>query len=75
MIVRVEDEGVGFDLSRLPDPLNPDNLLKTSGRGVFFMNKFMDEIDFTFQPEGGTIVTMKKTITPWPAAVRSGEEE
>ncbi len=75
VVVRVEDEGAGFDPSGLPDPLKPDNLLKTSGRGVFFMNQFMDEIDFTFGPEGGTIVTMKKSIAPCPEPAGLKEEE
>ncbi len=75
VIVRVEDEGVGFDPKTLPDPLKPDNLLKTSGRGLFFMNEFMDEIDYTFGPDGGTIVTMKKTIACSPNSAGLREEE
>lgn len=64
VIVRIEDEGDGFDPTDLPDPLKAENLLKPSGRGIFFMNQFMDEIDYTFGSDGGTIVTMKKTIAP-----------
>ena len=75
VVVRVEDQGVGFDPQALPDPLKPDNLLKTSGRGIFFMNQFMDEIDYTFAPQGGTIVTMRKTITPSPETASGREEE
>ena len=73
--VKIEDEGEGFDLTSLPDPLNPENLLKTSGRGIFFMNQFMDEIDYTFGPRGGTIVTMRKSISPAADAAASSEEE
>jgi serine/threonine-protein kinase RsbW len=64
VIVRIEDEGDGFDPTDLPDPLKAENLLKPSGRGIFFMNQFMDEINYTFGSDGGTIVTMKKTIAP-----------
>lgn len=64
VIVRIEDEGDGFDPTDLPDPLKAENLLKPSGRGIFFMNQFMDEIHYTFGADGGTIVTMKKTIAP-----------
>ncbi len=75
VVVKVQDEGRGFDLEALPDPLNPDNLLRTSGRGIFFMNQFMDAIDYTFGPEGGTMVTMKKTISPAQESAGSSEEE
>ena len=74
VVVRVSDQGEGFDLDNLPDPLDPENLLKPSGRGVFFMRQFMDEIDYTFRPEGGTIVTMRKTIAP-SADAEAREEE
>ncbi|MDH3402834.1 MAG: ATP-binding protein [Acidobacteriota bacterium] len=75
VVVKVEDQGRGFDPRDLPDPLQPDNLLKTSGRGIFFMSQFMDEIDYSFRPEGGTIVTMRKTITPSSSAAGLKEEE
>jgi serine/threonine-protein kinase RsbW len=60
--VRVVDEGEGFDLSELPDPLAPPNLLKPSGRGIFLMRRLMDEVTFDFPLEGGTVVTMRKDI-------------
>src|SRR5678810_373216 len=41
--IRVRDEGPGFDPSCVPDPLAPENLLKTSGRGIFLTRSFMDE--------------------------------
>ena len=73
--VRIEDEGEGFDPESLPDPLTPENLLKPNGRGVFVMNQFMDEIHYTFRPEGGTIVTMKKLIAPDSDEAALREEE
>ena len=58
--VTVQDEGEGFDPSKIPDPLAEENLLRTSGRGIFFMNSFMDEVSYDFGPYRGTRVTMVK---------------
>jgi serine/threonine-protein kinase RsbW len=56
--VRVADEGDGFDPSTVPNPLDPENLLKPSGRGIFYMRTFMDEVEFSSRPNGGTVVQM-----------------
>lgn len=61
--VRVCDEGPGFDPDRLPDPLAQENLLNVTGRGLLFMHTFMDEVSYTFPPDGGTIVTMVKRFS------------
>jgi serine/threonine-protein kinase RsbW len=58
--VRVRDEGAGFDPSTLPDPLAPDNLLKSSGRGIFLIRSFMDHVDLRPSPQGGMEVVMVK---------------
>jgi len=58
--VYVRDRGVGFDPLMIPDPLDPENLLNPSGRGIFYMKTFMDEVDFSHHPEGGTVVRMVK---------------
>lgn len=58
--VGVLDQGAGFDPDSLPDPTAAENILKTSGRGIFFMRSFMDEVRYTFPPKGGTLVTMIK---------------
>jgi serine/threonine-protein kinase RsbW len=42
----VEDEGEGFDVAQIPDPLDPANLFKTSGRGVLLMYNIMDEVKY-----------------------------
>ena len=42
--VRIADEGEGFDFEHLPDPLAPENLLRSSGRGIFLIRSFMDEL-------------------------------
>jgi serine/threonine-protein kinase RsbW len=61
--VSVEDEGEGFDPGEIPDPLAEENLLRASGRGIFFMKNFMDEVTYDFEPDGGTRVTMVKKVT------------
>jgi serine/threonine-protein kinase RsbW len=54
----IKDEGEGFDPDQVPDPTHPENLLKTSGRGIFYMKSFMDRVEYL--NEGGTTVTMTK---------------
>jgi serine/threonine-protein kinase RsbW len=44
LTVQVTDEGEGFDYEHLPDPLAPENLLRSSGRGIFLIRSFMDEM-------------------------------
>lgn len=60
--VSVQDEGEGFDPDAIPDPLAEENLLRASGRGLFFMKNFMDEVTYNFEPGGGTRVTMVKRV-------------
>ena len=52
-----EDEGEGFDVNSIPDPLDPQNLFKTSGRGVLFIYNIMDEVKYN---ERGNRLTMVK---------------
>jgi serine/threonine-protein kinase RsbW len=63
VVIRVEDEGAGFDPAQVVDPLAPGNILKTNGRGILFMEKFMDEIHYGAGPGGGTRVTLRKRLT------------
>ena len=60
LTIYVRDRGVGFDPLLIPDPLDPENLLNPSGRGIFYMKTFMDEVDFSHHPDGGTVVRMVK---------------
>jgi serine/threonine-protein kinase RsbW len=60
--IRISDEGEGFDPATVSDPLNPQNLMKTSGRGIFYMKTFMDEIHYSFQPGSGTSLVMTKNL-------------
>lgn len=60
LIVHVLDEGKSFSLADVPDPLAEENLLRTSGRGIFLMRAFMDEFDVQRGPSGGTELIMSK---------------
>lgn len=61
--IKVRDEGTGFDPQSVPDPVAPENLLKSGGRGIFFMRSFMDEVSYSFPARGGTVVRMLKRAT------------
>jgi serine/threonine-protein kinase RsbW len=50
--ISVKDEGIGFDPGLVPDPTNPENLLKDSGRGIYLMRFYMDEVKYNITPEG-----------------------
>lgn len=62
LIVRVVDQGQGFEPQAIADPLAPENLLKSSGRGIFFMRSFMDDVQLRRAPEGGMEVRMVKKL-------------
>jgi serine/threonine-protein kinase RsbW len=63
LVVRVLDQGEGFDPEELADPLAPENLLKASGRGIFFMRSFMDDVTLRRAAEGGMEVRMVKKLS------------
>jgi serine/threonine-protein kinase RsbW len=63
LIVRVLDQGEGFDPEEIADPLAPENLLKSSGRGIFFMRSFMDDVTLRRASEGGMEVRMVKKLS------------
>ncbi|HRI02700.1 MAG TPA: ATP-binding protein [Pyrinomonadaceae bacterium] len=58
--VTVRDHGAGFNVDDIPDPTNPENLLKANGRGILFMNSFMDEVSWSNHSGGGMVVKMLK---------------
>jgi serine/threonine-protein kinase RsbW len=62
LVVSVMDEGEGFEVEEVADPLAPENLLKSSGRGIFFMRSFMDDVKLLRIPEGGMEVRMMKKL-------------
>jgi serine/threonine-protein kinase RsbW len=58
--ISVHDEGEGFNPEDVPDPTDSENILKSSGRGIFFMRTFMNDVEWLIRPEGGTTVKMIK---------------
>lgn len=58
--ITVRDYGTGFSVEDIPDPTDPENLLKTNGRGILFMNSFMDQIEWANPTGGGLEVKMLK---------------
>ena len=58
--ITVRDHGPGFTVEEIPDPTNPENLLKTNGRGILFMRSFMDEVEWSNHSDGGMVVRMLK---------------
>jgi serine/threonine-protein kinase RsbW len=63
-IVSVRDQGRGFDPETVKDPLTPENVLSASGRGVFLIRQFMDDVSMQRAPQGGMEVRMTKRIRP-----------
>jgi serine/threonine-protein kinase RsbW len=61
--ISVKDQGNGFRADEIPNPLDADNLLKPSGRGIFYIRTFMDEVEFRSLSQGGTEVHMVKRIS------------
>ena len=70
MVVTVTDQGAGFDLSSVPDPVAEENLLKASGRGIFLIRAFMDEVHVRRRSPTGSEVQMVK----YPSPINGKEE-
>lgn len=60
--IAIHDQGPGFNPSDIADPTREENILKASGRGIFFMRNFMDEVDWSLSSKGGTTVRMSKKL-------------
>jgi serine/threonine-protein kinase RsbW len=60
--IRIRDEGEGFDPEKVEDPLAPENRFKTSGRGIFYMKTFMDEVRFQRAAGGGMEIYLTKNL-------------
>ncbi len=65
LVFRIADEGKGLDPETLPDPLQPENLLRSSGRGIFLIKSFMDEVHFR-RLDPGTELTLIKYLVATP---------
>jgi serine/threonine-protein kinase RsbW len=63
MVFTITDQGKGLDPESLPDPLAPENLLRSTGRGIFLIRSFMDEVHFR-QTHPGTELTLVKHLVP-----------
>jgi serine/threonine-protein kinase RsbW len=61
--IEVVDEGAGFNIDDVPDPLSEDNILKPSGRGIFYIRSFMDNVDYENARPLGTRLVMFKKLT------------
>lgn len=62
LLIVVGDEGEGFDPVHIADPLAPENQMKTSGRGIFYIKTFMDDVAFSRGETAGTVLTMRKSL-------------
>jgi serine/threonine-protein kinase RsbW len=60
--ITIRDEGEGFDPAQVDDPLAPENRLKTSGRGIFYMKTFMDDVRFRRAEGGGMEIVLTKNL-------------
>jgi len=64
LIITIRDQGQGMDLSKIPNPLAPENLLKTSGRGIFLMRSFMDAVEIRPSAAGTELKLIKHVHGP-----------
>jgi len=64
LVITIRDQGKGLDLNKIPDPLAPENLLKTSGRGIFLIRSFMDEVVISATQTGTEIKLVKHVHGP-----------
>ncbi|HMD33788.1 MAG TPA: ATP-binding protein [Vicinamibacterales bacterium] len=62
LTIRVRDQGEGFEPEEVADPLAPENLLKSSGRGIFLIRNFMDDVRLQKVPQGGMQISMTKRV-------------
>ena len=63
LVFKISDQGKGLDPETLPDPREPENLLRGTGRGIFLIRSFMDEVHFR-QLQPGTELTLVKHLAP-----------
>jgi len=63
LVITVADQGKGLNPETIPDPLAPENLLRGTGRGIFLIRSFMDEVHFR-QLHPGTELTLVKHLAP-----------
>jgi serine/threonine-protein kinase RsbW len=59
LVIKVKDEGKGFNPDTIPNPIHEDNLLRETGRGVFLMRQLMEKVNYN---ANGNEVTMTMKI-------------
>ena len=64
LVLRISDEGAGFDQNEVADPLAPENRFRASGRGIFYMKRFMDDVEYGKSASGGTELMLRKRFAP-----------
>jgi serine/threonine-protein kinase RsbW len=64
LVITIRDQGHGLDMESIPDPLAPENLMKTSGRGIFLIRSFMDEVHFNPSQTGTEVKLVKHVHGP-----------
>jgi serine/threonine-protein kinase RsbW len=75
LVIHVVDEGKGFRLEDVPNPLAEENLLSTSGRGIFLMRSFMDEFDVVPGRTGGAEIIMSKKLPTGENPAAKGDDQ
>jgi len=73
LVITIRDQGKGIDLGGIPNPLAPENLLKTSGRGIFLMRSFMDVVEIR-PSQTGTEIKLIKHVHGASAAGKEGSQ-
>jgi serine/threonine-protein kinase RsbW len=73
LVITIRDQGKGINLNEIPNPLAPENLLKTSGRGIFLMRSFMDEVEIR-PSQTGTEVKLIKHVHGAPGGGKEGSQ-
>jgi len=68
LLISVRDQGEGFDPEAIADPLAPENLLKSNGRGIFLIRRFMDDVRLGRARQGGMEIRMTKRVQAAGAA-------
>jgi len=74
LVITIRDQGHGIDLNSIPNPLAPENLLKTSGRGIFLMRSFMDAVEIR-PSETGTEIKLIKHVRGTAAGGKEGSQQ
>jgi serine/threonine-protein kinase RsbW len=59
LVVKISDQGTGFDVGVIADPLAPEDLLRASGRGIFLARAFMDQVDVQPSSSGTSVLLIK----------------